>query len=118
MKIKLTESQHRRVMMENAKHQVFMDKVYKQIENSELEDIFPLLVDIYGFSVEEVIEDESLYHMIGYKLLDNLLRYGYRGFNPRPYIRYVHAIASEFSDDVMESDLSPPTKSSRVISNI
>ena len=39
MKIKLTESQHRRVMMENAKHQVFMDKVYKQIENSELEDV-------------------------------------------------------------------------------
>jgi len=114
MKIKLTESQHRRVMMENAKHQVFMDKVYKQIENSELEDIFPLLVDIYGFSVEEVIEDESLYHMIGYKLLDNLLRYGYRGFNPRPYIRYVHAIASEFSDDVMESDLSPPQKAAEL----
>lgn len=111
MKIKLTESQHRRVMMENAKHQVFMDKVYKQIENSELEDIFPLLVDIYGFSVDEILEDEMLYHLIGYKLLDNHNTYRYFGFNPRPYIRYINAIAEKLSDEVFESNIPPPQKS-------
>ena len=42
-----------------------------------------------------------LYHLIGYKLLDNHNNYRYFGFNPRPYIRYINAIAEKLSDDVL-----------------
>ena len=111
MKIKLTEGQYRKFIFERDKKTAFMDKVYKEIENKDIEDVFPLIVDTYGFSVDEILEDEMLYHLIGYKLLDNHNTYRYFGFNPRPYIRYINAIAEKLSDEVFESNIPPPQKS-------
>ena len=110
MKIKLTEEQYRKFIFERDKKTAFMDKVYKEIQNSDLKDVFPLIVDTYGFSVDEIIEDEMLYHLIGYKLLDNHNTYRYFGFNPRPYIRYINAIAEKLSDDVWVSNIPPSQK--------
>ena len=58
MKIKLTEEQYRKFVLENTNRNNFMDKVYKEIENKDIEDVFPLIVDTYGFSVDEILEDE------------------------------------------------------------
>jgi len=110
MKIKLTEEQYRKFVSEDTNRSRFMDKVYKEIQNSELKHIFPLIVDTYGFSVDEVIEDEMLYHLIGYKLLDATNRYGYYGFNPRSYRRYMNAIADKLGDEVIHSNLTPDKK--------
>ena len=111
MKIKLTEEQYRKFVLENTNRTNFMNKVYKEIENKDIKDVFPLIVDTYGFSVDEILEDEMLYHLIGYKLLDNHNTYRYFGFNPRPYIRYINAIAEKLSDEVFESNIPPPQKS-------
>ena len=110
MKIKLTEEQYRKLVLEDTNRTNFMNKVYKEIEEKDIKDIFPLIVDTYGFSVDEVLEDEMLYHLIGYKLLDNHNTYRYFGFNPRPYVRYINAIAEKLSDDVVESTIPPPQK--------
>ena len=110
MKIKLTEEQYRKFVSEDTNRTNFMNKVYKEIENKDIVDVFPLIVDTYGFSVDEILEDEMLYHLIGYKLLDNHNTYRYFGFNPRPYIRYINAIAEKLSDEVFESNIPPPQK--------
>ena len=111
MKIKLTEEQYRKFVLENTNRTNFMNKVYKEIEEKDIGDVFPLIVDTYGFTVNEVLEDEMLYHLIGYKLLDTMKNFRYLGFNPRPYIRYINAIAEKLSDDVFESNIPPPQKS-------
>ena len=80
MKIKLTEEQYRKFVSEDTNRTNFMNKVYKQIQSLDIKDIFPLIVDTYGFSVEEIIEDEMLYHLIGYKLLDATNQYRFYGF--------------------------------------
>ena len=111
MKIKLTEEQYRKFVLENTNRTNFMNKVYKEIKEKDIKDVFPLIVDTYGFTVDEILEDEMLYHLIGYKLLDNHNTYRYFGFNPRPYVRYINAIAEKLSDDVVESNIPPPQKS-------
>ena len=110
MKIKLTEEQYRKFVLENTNRTNFMNKVYKEIKEKDIKDVFPLIVDTYGFTVDEILEDEMLYHLIGYKLLDNHNTYRYFGFNPRPYRRHINAIAEKLSDDVVESTIPPPQK--------
>lgn len=110
MKIKLTEEQYRKFIFERNKKEAFMDKVYKEIQNKDIKDVWPLIVDVYGFSVDEIIEDDMLYHLLGYKMLDGVKNWGYLGFNPRSYVRYINAIAEKLSDDVVESNIPPPQK--------
>ena len=110
MKIKLTEEQYRKFVSEDTNRTNFMNKVYKEIENKDIEDVWDLIVNVYGFTVDEVIEDEMLYHLLGYKMLDSVKSWGYLGFNPRPYRRYMNAIAEKLSDEVVESNIPPPQK--------
>ena len=110
MKIKLTEEQYRKFIFERNKKEAFMDRVYKEIRNKDIKDVWPLIVDVYGFSVDEIIEDDMLYHLLGYKMLDGVKNWGFLGFNPRPYRRYINAIAEKLSDDVVESNIVPPQK--------
>jgi len=110
MKIKLTEEQYRKFIFERDKRTAFMDRVYKEIRYKDIKDVWPLIVDVYGFSVDEIIEDDMLYHLLGYKMLDGVKNWGYLGFNPRPYVRYINAIAEKLSDDVVESNITPPQK--------
>ena len=110
MKIKLTEEQYRKFVSEDTNRTNFMNKVYKEIENKDIRDVWDLIVNVYGFTVDEVIEDEMLYHLLGYKMLDSVKSWGYLGFNPRPDIRYMNAIAEKLSDEVVESNIPPPQK--------
>ena len=110
MKIKLTEEQYRKFVSEDTNHTNFMNKVYKEIENKDIRDVWDLIVNVYGFTVDEVIEDEMLYHLLGYKMLNSVKSWGYLGFNPRPYIRYMNAIAQKLSDDVWVSNIPPSQK--------
>ena len=110
MKIKLTEEQYRKFVLEDTNRSMFMDRVYKEIQNKDIREVWPLIVDTYGFSVDEVINDDMLYHLIGYKMLDGVKNWGFLGFNPRPYRRYINAIAEKLSDDVVESNIPPPQK--------
>ena len=110
MKIKLTEEQYRKFVSEDTNRTNFMNKVYKEIEGDDFEHVWDLIVNTYGFTVDEVIEDEMLYHLLGYKMLDRVRNSGYLGFNPRPYRRYMNAIAEKLSDDVYISNISPPQK--------
>ena len=98
MKIKLTEEQYRKFVLEDTNRSMFMDRVYKEIQNKDIREVWPLIVDTYGFSVDEVINDDMLYHLIGYKMLDGVKNWGFLGFNPRPYRRYINAIAEKLSD--------------------
>ena len=110
MKIKLTEEQYRKFVSEDTNRTNFMNKVYKEIENDDFEYVWDLIVNTYGFTVDEVIEDEMLYHLLGYKMLDRVRNSGYLGFNARPYRRYMNAIAEKLSDDVYVSNIPPPQK--------
>ena len=110
MKIKLTEEQYHKFVSEDTNRTNFMNKVYKEIEGDDFEHVWDLIVNMYGFTVDEVIEDEMLYHLLGYKMLDRVRNSGYLGFNPRPYRRYMNAIAEKLSDDVFESNIPPPQK--------
>jgi len=110
MKIKLTEEQYRKFIFERDKKTAFIDKVYKEIQNSDLKDVWDLIVNVYGFSVDEIIGDDMLYHLLGSKMLDRVKNWGYLGFNPRPYRRYINAIAEKLSDDVWVSNIPPPQK--------
>ena len=110
MKIKLTEEQYRKFVSEDTNRTNFMNKVYKEIENKDIRDVWDLIVNVYGFTVDEVMEDEMLYHLLGYKMLDSVKSWGYLGFNPRPYRRYMNAIAEKLSDEVVESNIPPPQK--------
>ena len=110
MKIKLTEEQYHKFVSEDTNRTNFMNKVYKEIEDNDFEHVWDLIVNMYGFTVDEVIEDEMLYHLLGYKMLDRVRNSGYLGFNPRPYRRYMNAIAEKLSDDVFESNIPPPQK--------
>jgi len=82
MKIKLTEEQYRKFVSEDTNRTNFMNKVYKEIENKDIRDVWDLIVNVYGFTVDEVIEDEMLYHLLGYKMLNSVKSWGYLGFNP------------------------------------
>ena len=108
MKIKLTEEQYRKFVSEDTNRTNFMNKVYKEIEGHDFEHVWDLIVNMYGFTVDEVIEDEMLYHLLGYKMLDRVRNSGYLGFNPRPYRRYMNAIAEKLSDEVFESNIPSP----------
>ena len=110
MKIKLTEEQYRKFVSEDTNRTNFMNKVYKEIENKDIRDVWDLIVNVYGFTVDEVIEDEMLYHLLGYKMLDSVKSWGYLGFNPRPYRRYMNTIAEKLSDDVWVSNIPPSQK--------
>ena len=110
MKIKLTEEQYRKFVSEDTNRTNFMNKVYKEIENKDIRDVWDLIVNVYGFTVDEVIEDEMLYHLLGYKMLDSVKSWGYLGFNPRPYRRYLNVIAEKLSDDVWVSNIPPSQK--------
>ena len=110
MKIKLTEEQYRKFVSEDTNRTNFMDKVYKEIENKDIKDVWNLIVNVYGFTVDEVIEDEMLYHLLGNKMLNQRRQTGFLGFNPRPYIRYMSRIGTKLSDDVVNSDLPPQQK--------
>lgn len=110
MKIKLTEEQYRKFVLEDTNRTNFMNKVYKEIETKDIRDVWNLIVNVYGFTVDEVIEDEMLYHLLGYKMLNSVKSWGYLGFNPRPYRRYMNAIAEKLSDDVWVSNIPPSQK--------
>lgn len=110
MKIKLTEEQYRKFVSEDTNHSRLIDKIYDEINSKDIGDAFDVIVNVYGLSVDEVMQYDKLVTLIGNKLLNRKRQTGFLGFNPRPYIRYMSKIGTKLSDDVVNSDLPPTTK--------
>jgi hypothetical protein len=87
-----------------------MDKVYDEIKSKDIGDVFDIIVNVYGITIDEVMQYDKLVTLIGNKLLDRKRQTGFLGFNPRPYIRYMSRIGTKLSDDVVNSDLPPQQK--------
>lgn len=110
MKIKLTEEQYRKFVSEDTNHSRLIDKIYDEINSKDIGDAFDVIVNVYGLSVDEVMQYDKLVTLIGNKLLNRKRQTGFLGFNPRPYIRYMSKIGTKLSDDVVNSDLPPQQK--------
>ena len=56
MKIRLTESQHRRMVKEDARHAVLADKLRQELAGADLERTMNDLTTLYAYTEDEIIE--------------------------------------------------------------
>ena len=56
MKILLTESQYRRMVKEQTRHEVLADKVKQELAGADLEKTMNDLTTLYAYTEEEIID--------------------------------------------------------------
>ena len=69
MKIRLTESQHRRMLKEQTKQEVLADKLSQELAAADLKKTMDDLTTLYGYSEEEIINNPVLMNLVKEKML-------------------------------------------------
>ena len=72
MKIRLTESQHRKILMETAKQEALANKFAQELASADLEKTMYDLTTLYGYSEEEIINNPVLMNLVKEKMLKEL----------------------------------------------
>ena len=72
MKIILTESQHRRMVKEDTRHQVLADKLRRELAGTDLERTMNDLTTLYAYTEEEIINSPVLMNLVKEKMLKEI----------------------------------------------
>ena len=72
MKVKLTESQHRRMVKEDARHQVLADKLRQELAGADLERTMNDLTTLYAYTEDEIIKSPVLMNLVKEKMLKEI----------------------------------------------
>ena len=72
MKIILTESQHRRMVKEDARHQVLADKLRQELAGADLERTMNDLTTLYAYTEDEIIKSPVLMNLVKEKMLKEI----------------------------------------------
>ncbi len=72
MKIRLTETQHRKILMESAKQDALANKFAQELASADLEKTMYDLTTLYGYSEEEIINNPVLMNLVKEKMVKEI----------------------------------------------
>jgi len=111
MKIILTESQHRRMVKEQTKHEVLADKVKQELVGADLERTMHELTTLYGYTEEEIIGSPVLMKLVMDKLLKEIRDNYYISRELKDkYANYFDAVGLAAAKEIMNSNINPYSK--------
>jgi len=105
MKIKLTETQHRKILMETAKQEALANKFAQELASADLEKTMYDLTTLYGYSEEEIINNPVLMNLVKEKMLKEL-RDNYRiSYHlKKEYGKYFVAVGMAAAKEILNSN--------------
>ena len=105
MKIRLTESQHRKILMETAKQEALANKFAQELASADLEKTMYDLTTLYGYSEEEIINNPVLMNLVKEKMLKEL-RDNYRiSYDLKnEYGKYFVAVGMAAAKEILNSN--------------
>tara|TARA_R110000824_G_scaffold290897_1_gene479386 strand:+ start:236 stop:1081 length:846 start_codon:yes stop_codon:yes gene_type:complete len=105
MKIKLTESQHRRMLKEQTKQEVLADKLSQELAGADLKKTMDDLTTLYGYSEEEIINNPVLMNLVKEKMLKEIReRYYISRELEDKYGTYFGAVGLAASEEIFKSN--------------
>jgi len=72
MKIILTESQHRRMVKEQTRHEVLADKIKQELAGADLATTMRDITTLYAYTEDEIIESPVLMNLVKEKMLKEI----------------------------------------------
>ena len=72
MKIKLTETQYRKILMETAKQEALANKFAQELATADIEKTMYDLTTLYGYTEEEIINNPVLMNLVKEKMLKEI----------------------------------------------
>ena len=111
MKIRLTESQHRRMVKEDARHAVLADKLRQELAGADLERTMNDLTTLYAYTEEEIIESPVLMNLVKEKMLKEIRdRYYISRELKDKYGNYFGAVGLASSKEILNNNINPYSK--------
>ena len=111
MKVKLTESQHRRMVKEDARHAVLADKLRQELAGADLKRTMHDLTTLYAYTEEEIIDSPVLMKLVMDKLLKEIRESYYISRELKDkYANYFDAVGLAAAKEIMNSNINPYSK--------
>lgn len=111
MKIKLTESQHRRILKEETKQEVLANKLNQELAGADLEKTMDDLTTVYAYSEEEIINNPVLMNLVQEKMLKEIRdnRFISRHLIDK-YGNYFGSVGLAAAKEILNSNFNPYSK--------
>ena len=111
MKIILTESQHRRMVMEATRHEVLADKLNQELAGADLERTMDELTTLYAYSEDEILESPVLMNLVKDKMLKEIKDKHYISRDLKEkYEKYFGAVGLGAAKEIIQSGANPYSK--------
>ena len=111
MKIILTESQHRRMVMESTRHEVLADKLNQELAGADLERTMDELTTLYAYSEDEILESPVLMNLVKNKMLKEIKDKHYISRELKEkYEKYFGAVGLGAAKEIIQSGANPYSK--------
>ena len=111
MKVKLTESQYRRMVKEDARHAVLADKLSQELAGANLQRTMHDLTTLYAYTEEEIIGSPVLMKLVMDKLLKEIRDSYYISRELKDkYANYFDAVGLAAAKEIMNSNINPYSK--------
>jgi len=111
MKIILTESQHRRMVKEDARHQVLADKLRQELAGADLERTMNDLTTLYAYTEDEIIKSPVLMNLVKEKMLKEIRDKHYISRELKDtYGNYFGAVGLASSKEILNNNINPYSK--------
>ncbi len=105
MRIRLTESQHRRMVKEDARHAVLADKLSQELAGADLERTMNDLTTLYAYTEEEIINSPILMNLVKEKMLKEIRdRYYLSRELKDQYGNYFGAVGMAAAKEILNSN--------------
>ncbi len=105
MKIRLTESQHRRMLKEQTKQEVLADKLSQELAGADLKKTMDDLTTLYGYSEEEIINNPVLMNLVKEKMLKEITHNYYISRELKnKYGKYFGAVGMAAAKEILNSN--------------
>jgi len=111
MRIILTESQHRRMVKEDTRHQVLADKLRRELAGADLERTMYDLTTLYAYTEEEIIGSAVLMKLVMDKLLKEIRDNYYISRKLKDkYGNYFASVGFASAKEIINSNINPYSK--------
>ena len=111
MKIRLTESQHRRMVKEQTRHEVLADKLRQELAGADLTRTMHDLTILYAYTEDEILGSPVLMKLVMDKLLKEIKDNHYISRELKDkYAPYFAAVGLAAAKEIMQSGALPYTK--------
>jgi len=105
MKVKLTEIQHRKILMETAKQEALANKFAQELASADLEKTMYDLTTLYGYSEEEIINNPVLMNLVKEKMLKEITHnYHISRELKNKYGKYFGAVGMAAAKEILNSN--------------